>query len=89
MCDAKGLKVPPVSIHVPIHPVGSPDFLFVDAARPRASPSSWSSPTTNHQHTELDMNIPALGAHPDDVEFLCAGTLLKYHQEGRAGRSAW
>lgn len=35
------------------------------------------------------MNIPALGAHPDDVEFLCAGTLLKYHQEGRAGRSAW
>ena len=28
------------------------------------------------------MNILALGAHPDDVEFLCAGTLLKYHSQG-------
>lgn len=28
------------------------------------------------------MNILAFGAHPDDVEFLCAGTLLKYHQQG-------
>jgi LmbE family N-acetylglucosaminyl deacetylase len=28
------------------------------------------------------MNILALGAHPDDVEFLCSGTLLKYYQQG-------
>ena len=28
------------------------------------------------------MNILALGAHPDDVEFLCAGTLFKYKQQG-------
>lgn len=28
------------------------------------------------------MNILALGAHPDDVEFLCAGTLLRYKQQG-------
>jgi LmbE family N-acetylglucosaminyl deacetylase len=28
------------------------------------------------------MNILALGAHPDDVEFLCAGTLLKYRSLG-------
>ena len=28
------------------------------------------------------MNILALGAHPDDIEFLCAGTLLKYHLQG-------
>ena len=28
------------------------------------------------------MNILALGAHPDDVEFLCAGTLLKYRSQG-------
>lgn len=28
------------------------------------------------------MNILALGAHPDDVEFLCAGTLLKYKDQG-------
>ena len=28
------------------------------------------------------MNILALGSHPDDVEFLCAGTLLKYKQQG-------
>ena len=28
------------------------------------------------------MNILAFGAHPDDVEFLCAGTLLKYHKQG-------
>ena len=28
------------------------------------------------------MNILAFGAHPDDVEFLCAGTLLKYHRQG-------
>ena len=27
------------------------------------------------------MNILAIGAHPDDVEFLCAGTLLKYRQQ--------
>lgn len=28
------------------------------------------------------MNILAIGAHPDDVEFLCAGTLFKYRQQG-------
>lgn len=28
------------------------------------------------------MNILAFGAHPDDIEFLCAGTLLKYHKQG-------
>jgi N-acetylglucosamine malate deacetylase 1 len=28
------------------------------------------------------MNILALGAHPDDVEFLCAGTLLQYKAQG-------
>jgi LmbE family N-acetylglucosaminyl deacetylase len=28
------------------------------------------------------MNILALGAHPDDVEFYCAGTLLKYKAQG-------
>jgi N-acetylglucosamine malate deacetylase 1 len=28
------------------------------------------------------MNILALGAHPDDVEFLCAGTLLRYRAQG-------
>ncbi len=28
------------------------------------------------------MNILAIGAHPDDVEFLCAGTLARYAQRG-------
>lgn len=28
------------------------------------------------------MNILALGAHPDDVEVFCAGTLLKYRSQG-------
>ena len=28
------------------------------------------------------MNILAVGAHPDDVEILCSGTLLKYAQRG-------
>ncbi len=28
------------------------------------------------------MNILALGAHPDDIEFLCGGTLFKYRQQG-------
>jgi N-acetylglucosamine malate deacetylase 1 len=28
------------------------------------------------------MNILAIGAHPDDIEFLCAGTLLKYRAQG-------
>ena len=28
------------------------------------------------------MNVLAIGAHPDDVEFYCAGTLLKYAKEG-------
>lgn len=30
------------------------------------------------------MNILALGAHPDDIEVQCAGTLLKYKQQGHA-----
>jgi LmbE family N-acetylglucosaminyl deacetylase len=28
------------------------------------------------------MNVLAIGAHPDDVEFYCAGTLLKYAKAG-------
>ena len=28
------------------------------------------------------MNILAIGAHPDDIEFSCAGTLIKYAQGG-------
>lgn len=28
------------------------------------------------------MNILALGAHPDDVEFMCGGTLFKYRAQG-------
>lgn len=28
------------------------------------------------------MNILAIGAHPDDIEVACAGTLLKYKQQG-------
>lgn len=28
------------------------------------------------------MNILAFGSHPDDVEFLCGGTLLKYQKQG-------
>lgn len=28
------------------------------------------------------MNILAIGAHPDDIEFLCAGTLIKYRNQG-------
>lgn len=28
------------------------------------------------------MNILAFGAHPDDIEFLCSGTLIKYHKQG-------
>lgn len=28
------------------------------------------------------MRIMAFGAHPDDIEFVCAGTLAKYHQAG-------
>ena len=28
------------------------------------------------------MNILAICAHPDDIEVNCAGTLLKYHQQG-------
>lgn len=30
------------------------------------------------------MNILAIGAHPDDVEFGCGGSLLKYKQAGHA-----
>lgn len=28
------------------------------------------------------MNILAFGSHPDDIEFLCGGTLLKYKKQG-------
>lgn len=28
------------------------------------------------------MNILALGSHPDDIEFMCGGTLLKYKKRG-------
>lgn len=28
------------------------------------------------------MQILAIGAHPDDLEILCAGTLIRYHQNG-------
>ncbi len=28
------------------------------------------------------MNILAIGAHPDDIEFGCGGTLLKYSEQG-------
>ena len=28
------------------------------------------------------MNILAIGAHPDDIEFLCAGTLALYAKQG-------
>jgi N-acetylglucosamine malate deacetylase 1 len=30
------------------------------------------------------MNILAFGAHPDDIEFACAGTLLRYAEAGHA-----
>ncbi len=30
------------------------------------------------------MNILAIGAHPDDVEILCAGTLARYARQGHA-----
>jgi LmbE family N-acetylglucosaminyl deacetylase len=30
------------------------------------------------------MNILAVGAHPDDIEILCAGTLARYAQQGHA-----
>ena len=28
------------------------------------------------------MNVLAIGAHPDDIELSCAGTLARYAQEG-------
>ena len=31
---------------------------------------------------ETDMNVLAIGSHPDDVEVFCAGTLLKYRRAG-------
>ena len=30
------------------------------------------------------MNILAIGAHPDDIEFGCGGTLLKYSRQGHS-----
>ena len=29
-----------------------------------------------------NLNIMAIGAHPDDIEFNCAGTLALYAQKG-------
>ena len=29
-----------------------------------------------------NMNILFIAAHPDDIEILCAGTLIRYAQEG-------
>ncbi len=34
------------------------------------------------------MNILSITAHPDDLEILCAGTLIRYAQEGHAVTSA-
>jgi len=34
------------------------------------------------------MKILAIGAHPDDIEAGCAGTLAKYVQSGHEGPSA-
>ena len=28
------------------------------------------------------MNILAIGAHPDDIEYSCSGTLIKYRKAG-------
>ena len=28
------------------------------------------------------MNVLAIGAHPDDIEFGCGGTLIKHKDEG-------
>ena len=28
------------------------------------------------------MNVMAIGAHPDDIEFGCSGTLVKHHKKG-------
>jgi len=28
------------------------------------------------------MNIMAIGAHPDDIEFGCSGTLIKHKERG-------
>ena len=28
------------------------------------------------------MNVLAIGAHPDDIEYGCAGTLIRYGQAG-------
>jgi hypothetical protein len=30
------------------------------------------------------MRVLAVGAHPDDLEILCGGTLARYAQEGHA-----
>ena len=30
------------------------------------------------------MNVLAIGAHPDDIEILCAGTLALYKQQGHS-----
>ena len=30
------------------------------------------------------MRVMAIGAHPDDLEILCAGTLARYAAEGHA-----
>ncbi|HAJ96026.1 MAG TPA: LmbE family protein, partial [Actinobacteria bacterium] len=30
----------------------------------------------------IKMKVLAIGAHPDDIEILCAGTLVRYSREG-------
>ena len=30
------------------------------------------------------MNVLAIGAHPDDIEYACAGTLIRHVHEGGA-----
>ena len=32
----------------------------------------------------MNMNILAIGPHPDDIEIGCGGTLIKYAQAGHA-----
>lgn len=34
--------------------------------------------------TQKGLNILAVGAHPDDIEFNCAGTLARYSQQGHS-----
>src|SRR5208283_632890 len=40
-------------------------------------------PTPRREQSRF-MNILAVGAHPDDIEILCAGTLARYAEAGHA-----